>query len=167
MVGQFVVGGERVPPVGGDLRDAAWSVARRMLTLHRGRCRRSVLPAEHRERRHWMPTTTLQRPTQHHSSIQLSISLNHCLFQVSFFEIKNKFPPNGCQIVSSKSFFDWDNELQIYFFNFLLTGNKQGKLVVIKQSKGCKWPVPKIRLVAGLHPHLRSPRSPSRNGAYF
>jgi len=43
-------------------------------------------------------------------------------------------------IVYSKSFFGWDNELQIYHRNFLLMDNKHRKSFVIKQSKQCKLP---------------------------
>ena len=41
-------------------------------------------------------------------------------------------------------FFGQDDDLQIYHGNFLLMGNKHGKLFVIKLSKGCKFMCPKI-----------------------
>ena len=51
----------------------------------------------------------------------------------------SQFPPNGCQIVCSKSFLGRDNELQVYHGDFLLMDNKHRKLFVIKRSKGCKF----------------------------
>jgi len=55
---------------------------------------------------------------------------------------KLTIPPNGCQTVRS-IFFGRDNESQIYRGNFLLMDNKHRKLLVIRQSKGCKF-VPKM-----------------------
>ena len=52
-------------------------------------------------------------------------------------------PPNGCQIVSSKSFFrpgQWITNI----LRKLVTDNKHRKLFVIKRSKGCKF-MPKIQ----------------------
>jgi len=39
-------------------------------------------------------------------------------------------PPNGCQIVCSKSFFGRENELQLYHENFVLIDNKYRKLFI-------------------------------------
>jgi len=62
----------------------------------------------------------------------------------SLQEKNHKPPPNGCQIMCSKSFFLPGNELRIYHGNFLLMDNKHRKLLVIEQSKGCKC-MPKVR----------------------
>jgi len=73
-----------------------------------------------------------------------------CLFQASFLRGGGDFPPkkltilpDGGQTVCSKSFFDRDNELQIYHGNLLLMNNAHRKLFVIRQSKGCKF-LPKM-----------------------
>ena len=56
---------------------------------------------------------------------------------------KLTIPPNGCQIVCSKSFFSTTNYRYISHGNFLLVDNKHKKLFVIKQSNGAnlclKW----------------------------
>jgi len=70
-------------------------------------------------------------------------------------------PPNGCQIVCSKSFSQPDNELQLYHGNMLLIDNKNRKLFVIKQSRECRF-VPKM------HQNTFSGRAPPGpvGGAY-
>jgi len=52
---------------------------------------------------------------------------------------KNYNSPQRLPNCRPKSFFHRDNELQIYHGKFLLMNNNQGKLFVIKQSKGCKF----------------------------
>jgi len=106
------------------------------------------------------------------------------LFQASFFWGGGNLPlpkltlppPNGCQIVCSKSFFSVGamNCTEICHGNILLMDNKHRKLFVVKQSEGCRF-MPKIHLntfggrALPLGEHTRSPlRSPSRKGeAYF
>ena len=77
----------------------------------------------------------------HTRRTQGQLGVDHCLFQASFLggilQTYNS-PSKDCQIVCSKSFFGWDNELQIYRGNFLLMDSKYRKLFVTKQSKGCK-----------------------------
>jgi len=50
--------------------------------------------------------------------------------------LKLTTPPNGCQIAGSKSFFGWDNELQIYHGSFLLMDNKQGNYSSLSNQNG-------------------------------
>ena len=69
-----------------------------------------------------------------HKQLTRSVSSRH-LFAGRGGE---SLPPNDCQTVCSV-FFDWDNELQINYGNFLLINNKHRKLIVIKWSKGCKF----------------------------
>jgi len=61
-------------------------------------------------------------------------------------------PPNGCQIMCSRSlFFGQDNELQIHHGNILLMDNKHRKLFVIKQSGANLYlKCTKMRVAAGL-----------------
>jgi len=102
-----------------------------------------------------------------------------CLFQVSFVGGGELPPPTynspqtAAKLCALNLFFGRDNELQIYNGN-LLMDNKHRTLLVIKQSKRCKF-------MSKMHQNkfggrllrtrwgelMRSPSPPSRNGAYF
>ena len=80
-------------------------------------------------------------------------------------------PSTAAKLCALNLFFGRNSELQIHHGNFLLMDNKHRKLVVMKQSKGCKFTTKciKIRLAAGLRADplgelTRSSRPSSRNG---
>jgi len=88
------------------------------------------------------PTRQLQRLTT--TNLTFSVYPRHLLDEeISPPPKKTYNPPNGWQIVYSKSFFRRGKELQIYHGNSLLMDNKHRKLFVTKQSKGCRF-MPKM-----------------------
>ena len=106
-------------------------------------------------------------------------SEQQCLFHESSFFGGGDFLTKTCNplqrlpnSVLQIFFFGRDSELQIYHRNFLIVDNKHRKLFAIKQSKRCKC-VPKMHQntfggrAGSLRELMRSPRPPSRNGAYF
>ena len=92
-----------------------------------------------------------------------------CLYQASL----GGFPPKktAAKLCALNLYFCPDNGLHIYHGNLLLMDNKHMKLVVIKQSRGCKF-MPKMHqntFGGGAAPGSAArayalPRPPSRNG---